>query len=114
MSSERVRIRLQDIVDNADWVAEYLEGYDLEAFKRDRRTADAVERCFGRITEAVIQLGPLNSEQAGLAVPWSEVRSLGNRLRHEYRRIDRTIIYTIARDDLPPLRNAAARALEAL
>lgn len=111
MFSERGRVRLQDIIDNADWIAEYLEGYDLERFKKDRRTADAVERCFGRITEAVIQLGALESEQAGLDLPWNEVRSLGNRLRHEYRRIDRTVIYQTACDDLPRLRDAAARAL---
>ncbi len=104
-------MRLQDIIENADWIAEYLTGYDLEHFKQDRRTADAVERCLGRITEAVIQLGALESEHAELNVPWNEVKSLGNRLRHDYRRIDRTVIYRIAQDDLPDLRDAAARAL---
>lgn len=111
MSSERSRVRLRDIVDNADWIAEYLAGYQLERFKQDRRTADAVERCLGRITEAVIQLGMLESEQAGLGLPWNEVRNLGNRLRHDYRRIDRTVIYQIARDEVPALRDAAMRAL---
>jgi len=103
---------LQDVVDNADWIAEYLIGFDIARFRQDRMCADAVERCLQRITEAVIQLGEEQTAEARLDVPWNELRSLGNRLRHEYRRVDRRVIFDIATNDVPPLRTAAAQALE--
>lgn len=112
MSSDRVSTRLRDIVDNADWIAEYLDGYDLERFRQDRRTADAVERCLARISEAIVQIGPDEAIRVGIVLPWHDVRSLGNRLRHEYRRIDRSVIFETARNDIPPLRETALRALE--
>ena len=112
MSSDRTRIRLHDIVDNADWIAEYLGDADLEQFLRNRQAADAVERCIERIAEAIVQIGEVTSAEIGIAVPWHDVRNLGNRLRHEYRRIDRSVIYATARDDVPALRAAALRALD--
>lgn len=112
MFSDRVRVRLQDIIDNADWVDEYLDGFDVARFMADRRTRDAVERCLERIAEAVSQIGAETIAELDLPAPFSEVRGLGNRLRHEYRRIDRRVIYDTARCDLPPLREAARRALE--
>ena len=113
MSSERARARLEDVVVNGDWVAEYLDGITLSRFLTDQMRVDAVERCLQRITEAVIQLGEEQSVQVGLELPWHDLRTLGNRLRHEYRHIDRRIIYGIAINDVPDLRDAAARALEA-
>ncbi|KIU29045.1 hypothetical protein SR41_06120 [Sphingomonas melonis] len=112
MSSDRVTTRLQDIVDNADWIAEYLGDYDLERFRRDRKTADAVERCLARISEAIVQIGPEEATRVGIVLPWHDVRSLGNRLRHEYRRINRSMIFETARNDIPALRQTALKALE--
>ncbi len=112
MFSDRSRQRLQDIVDNADWIAHDLEGIDGERLRGDRMRADAVERCLQRITETIIQLGAEQADQAELNVPWHEIRNLGNRLRHEYRRIDRLVIFDIAVNDIPPLRDAAAKALQ--
>jgi uncharacterized protein with HEPN domain len=111
MFSERARRRLQDVVENADWIDEYLAGFDLDRFLTDRKTTDAVERCLERIAEAIVQLGVSDAETAGITLPWHDVRSLGNRLRHEYRRINRKIIYDTARDDIPALRDAAFKAL---
>jgi len=112
MFSERARQRLEDIVENADWIASDLDGVSRQHFVADRMRADAVERCLGRLTEAVIQLGEEAVRDAHLNVPWHEIRNLGNRLRHEYRRIDRQLIYSIAIDEVPALRAAAAKALE--
>lgn len=112
MCSERARARLQDVIENADWISDDLAGVDLARFLIDRTRADAVERCLQRITEAIIQLGDVQAADIGLDVPWADIRNLGNRLRHEYRRIDRRIIYDIATRDVPALRAAAQRALD--
>lgn len=112
MSSDRIQTRLRDIIDNAAWIAEDLDGITWDRFARDRMRADAVERCLQRITEAVIHMGEAETVRIGLAVPWAELRNLGNRLRHEYGRIDRRAIYDIATFDVPRLAAAAAQALE--
>lgn len=112
MFSDRARSRLEHIVENADRIDDHLTGYDFDRFSADRKTADAVERCLERIIEAIVQLGEQDTVAAGITVPWHDVRSLGNRLRHEYSRINRQVIYDTARDDVPQLRAAAAGALE--
>lgn len=112
MSSDRVQSRLRDIIDNAESIAEYLGGMGWDQFNRDRMCGDAVERCLQRIIEAVIQIGEAETTRVGLAVPWVELRGLGNRLRHEYGRIDRRAIYDIATMDVPRPAAAAAQALE--
>ena len=112
MSSRSTRLRLEDIVENVDVIAGYIAGMEETDFMHDRKTRDAVERCLARITEAVIQIGETEIHRLQLGVTWSEVRGLGNRLRHEYRRIDGRVIFATARDDLPPLRAAAGRALQ--
>ena len=111
MFSDRVRLRLEHVIENADWIADDVDGIGLERFRADRRRADAVERCLERIAEAIVQMGDVAVKEADLGVALEEVRGLGNKLRHEYGRIDRKIIYDTARDDVPPLRVAAARAL---
>ena len=111
MSSSSTHLRLEDVVENADAIAGYIAGMDEAAYMHDRKTQDAVERCLGRITEAIIQIGAHETDLLGLGVAWGAIRGLGNRLRHEYRRIDGRVIFAVVRDDLPPLREAASRAL---
>jgi len=56
---------------------------DLDAFVRDYKTSDAVERCLERISEAAAKLGDL-APMLTPDQPWPEIRALGNRFRHEY------------------------------
>ena len=75
--------------------------------------ADAVERCLLRIAEAATKLDDVATDLAP-GPPWGEIRSLGNRLRHEYDGIDRATIWGIVRKDLTPLKAACKGALEKL
>ena len=113
MFSERVRLRLQDMAEQSDRIAGYIAGCDVDAYLADPKTSDAVERCLSRLTEAVIQLGEEEVERLDLGAPWHKIRALGNRLRHEYRRINPVEIFRTVSEDLPPLREAVSRALEA-
>ncbi len=45
-------------------------------------------------------------------VPWQKIHGLGNMLRHEYRRIDPTILWSVITDSLDDLDTAAAALLE--
>lgn len=112
MFSERVRLFLADLVEDADRITSFIEGMDVEMLASDERTLLAVERLFQRITEAVIQIGPSDMARIGSDLPVKNIRDFGNRLRHDYRNIDPSLLLRTAQKSLPALRAAAARALE--
>lgn len=43
--------------------------------------------------------------------PWSDVRAVGNVLRHEYDAVDPEVIWQIVEKDLVPLRRAVEKAI---
>ena len=113
MPSERPARRLEDIIENARAIRRYTSGLDLIAFGADPKTRDAVERCLERISEAAVKLGDVAAELMP-AQPWQEIRSLGNRLRHEYDRIREDRLWDIVRNDIEALEAACVEALQRL
>jgi uncharacterized protein with HEPN domain len=113
LPSEKPERRLEDIVENAGAIARYTAGMNADAFARDDKTYDAVERCLERISEAAFKLGDLAPELMP-DQPWKEIRALGNRLRHEYDVIREDRLWDIVETDLPPLRAACEEALRRL
>lgn len=112
MFSERTRLRLQDIVEDAGRIATFLGDMDPAAFQDDERTMLAVERLLQRVTEAVVQIGSTDMDRIRPDLPVRTIRAFGNILRHQYRTLDVELVYRVARDHVPPLAAAAARALE--
>jgi uncharacterized protein with HEPN domain len=110
LPSDKVPRRLQDIIDNARAIFNYIEGMDLAAFEEDRRTYDAIERCLERISEAAAKLGDL-APVLMPDQPWHKIRAFGNVLRHEYDAIREDMLFEIAAKDLPGLCGAAEEAL---
>lgn len=104
---------MEDILENAQAILRYTAGMDLAAFEKDRKTYDAVERCLERISEGAAKLGDMAAELMP-GQPWQKIRSLGNRLRHEYDAIREDRLWDIAQRDIPSLCSdceAAARHL---
>ena len=101
---------LADIVENAERIETYLAGVDRQAFERDRKTRDAVERCLERFCEAAHRLDGSAIELMPNQ-PWADIRGMGNRLRHAYDRLDLDIVWNTARDRLPSLLADARQAL---
>ena len=110
--SERVRRRLLDIVDDIDRLTGFVSGLDVDAFAADERTVLAVERLLQRITEAVVQIGVDQMAQLAPDMPVGKIGALGNRLRHDYGKVDPALPLMIACEDLPGLRAAAVAGLE--
>lgn len=113
MPSEKPVRRLEDIVENAHAIQQYIAGMDLVQFGKDRKTYDAVERCVERICEAATKLGDLASTLMP-DQPWQKVRALGKRLRHEYDGIGEDRLWDIVLIDIPVLRAACEEALSKL
>ena len=56
MPSKDPALRLEDIIEHGERIAEYIAGMDEAAFHRDQKTIDAVERCIERVIEATTKL----------------------------------------------------------
>ena len=101
---------LRDIADAIDSIQQFTEGMDFEAFRQDLKTIAAVERKLLVISEAAIRL----REDAVRLCPglaWSEIRGIGNWLRHQYDRVDLETLWNTLQDDLPPLSTSVRQAL---
>jgi uncharacterized protein with HEPN domain len=104
---------LRDIADAIDNIHLFTAGMDFDAFQQDLKTIAAVERMLLVISEAAIRL---KEDAARLcpSAPWSEIRGIGNWLRHRYDRVDLETLWNTVQDDLRPLRNAVGVALSRL
>ncbi len=105
---------LSHIVENAERIEGYLSGLDEESFAGDPKTQDAVERCLQRIAEAADRIAKQGAQHLVPGLPWHDVQSLGNRLRHEYDGLDTSILWGTLRNDLPPLKEQCCIALATL
>lgn len=47
-------------------------------------------------------------------VRWKDIAGIGNILRHDYQRVDASIIWKAVKDDLPPLKEALLALKESL
>ena len=112
MFSRRARLRLQDIVEDGERLEHFVGKLTLAQFNADEKTLLAAERLLQRITEAVIQIGPEDMTKVGAEIPVAAIRAFGNKLRHDYRNLDPAQVLSIAQNNVPALREAAARALE--
>jgi uncharacterized protein with HEPN domain len=103
--------RLADIVDNIDSIQRYIAELDRNAFVANQLVVDAVERCLTRISEAAVKLGDEATRRVP-SQPWTEIRGLGNHLRHGYDTLRHFQIWDIVVTDLPSLRIACEAALK--
>ena len=101
------------MVETIDRIVRFTAGMDLQAFVANEQTVLAVKYSLLIISEAAIKLDPLTAELCP-GIPWRDIRSLGNRLRHEYDNIDDVRIWLLIERNLPPLRDACVNALRTL
>jgi uncharacterized protein with HEPN domain len=100
-----LRPRLQDILDNIDIVTKAVAGRDLPSFVGDPILRLAIERAIEIVSEAVRHI-PQEERDKHPQFPWRNIVAIGNKLRHEYQRIDPDIIWDIAHKHLGELRSS--------
>ena len=97
---------------------------DRKTFLQDEKTRSAVERELLTVSEACHRMGQLEEQhkvpkKQRLAtrfpqIPWAQIASIGNILRHDYGRVDPEIVWaTISGDDLDQLKGALLQAFPA-
>jgi uncharacterized protein with HEPN domain len=103
---------LRDIVEAIVSIEQFTSGMDLDAFRSDPKTVSAVERKLLLISEAAVRLGD-GAERLCPGQPWRNIRGIGNWLRRQYDRVDVKTVWHTIEDDLPGLKTAVLRALNA-
>lgn len=87
----------------------FLEGvartHSLATFKADETAYRAAAYSIQTISEAVRHL-PDDWLADYPMLPWAAIRSAGNKIRHEYFRLDDAILWKIVTEDGPALRSA--------
>jgi uncharacterized protein with HEPN domain len=96
------KVRLEDIAEALAGIEHTLADVDLESFGQSWQMQRAIERGLEIISEAS---RGIPDEQKALhpAVPWAQIAGIGNILRHEYHRVEPTIIWNITRTHLRSL-----------
>jgi uncharacterized protein with HEPN domain len=113
MTARSLRPRIRDILDNISIVSGAIGGHDVQSFTRDPVLRLAVERAIEIISEAVRHI-PQDQRDQHPTTPWRNIMAIGNKLRHEYHRIDPDIIWEIAHRHLKELRPVIEQIAAAL
>lgn len=113
MVERSVRIRLSDIRGEIAGIRGLTKGASLESFTASWAMTRAVQHALLIIAEAAKHI-PAEMKAAKPNVPWQKIHGLGNLLRHEYRRIDPAILWSIITEHLDELDEAATAFLKRL
>lgn len=111
MAARSYRIRLSDIREEIAGIRDLTKDAAPASFAANRAMKRAVEHALLIVAEAAKHI-PDNIKATHPEVPWQKIHGLGNMLRHEYRRIDPDILWSVVTDHLDQLDSAAAALLE--
>ena len=102
---ERAVQRVDDILDSIAEIEGFIAGLGEQAFLADRKCVLAVTHLIMIIGEAAKNLAP-GLEDRRSEIPWRDVRSMRDRIVHEYGSINPRLVWRIATNDLAPLKAA--------
>lgn len=91
---------LEDILEYAEKIGHFIEGFTEESFLADERTMFAVIRCFEVIGEAANRI-PKPLQEKYPDIPWAQIIGFRNFLIHEYLGIAMNRVWLSASNALP-------------
>lgn len=102
--------RLQDIVEAAQLIAEFVSGTEHATFVSNQKDRSAVAYQLVIIGEAVAHLTQALKDRYP-EIPWKAIKGLRNIAAHEYRRLDFDTVWLAATIEVPKLSDQAVRIL---
>lgn len=96
--------RLEDILEAANNVAEFIEGVDFQQFQKDKLRYFAVLKNIEIIGEAAYMLSWDYKDQHP-KIPWNSIIRMRHVLVHGYAEVLPEILWTTAVSDVPALRH---------
>ena len=95
------RVYLEQILDAADKIREFVAGMDEHAFLRDAKTQSAVIMQLALIGEVAKRVS--EQTKAAIPLPWREITGFRDRAIHDYYQIDLHVAWATILHDLNPL-----------
>ncbi|MBI5739113.1 MAG: DUF86 domain-containing protein [Nitrospirae bacterium] len=94
---------INDILTSIKEVDEFTKGMTPDDFYKDRKTINAVIRSLEVLGEAS---GKISDDIKSKApnIPWGKMTGMRNKLIHEYFGVDLEIVWTVIKEDLPPIK----------
>ena len=108
----RDELRLQDILESADFILGVMQPLTEEEFLRNSILQGAVLQKLIVIGEAAGRL-TVELRESYAAVPWSDMRRLRDLAVHAYHTVDWRIIWSTVTTDIPEVRNQITAILAA-
>jgi uncharacterized protein with HEPN domain/predicted nucleotidyltransferase len=105
MPAHKARQHLQDIIDAITEIETFVAGKSYNDYLSSTLLRRGVERDIEIISEASRRI-PAELIARHPNVPWHQIAAIGNILRHAYRAVDSSIIWTVVTVELAPLRQA--------
>lgn len=103
MSKRKPQLYLQDILDSLAKIEEFTKDFTFDQFQSDEKTVEAVVRKLEIIGEAAKNL-PNEVVKNHPEIPWSKMKSMRNKVLHEYFGVDVEIVWKTIKEDLPFLK----------
>lgn len=100
MKNRNINLYLEDILQSLEKIENYMAGMDLEKFRKDEKTQDAVIKNFEVIGEAVKRI-PEDFKHAHPGLPWRSAGDMRDFLIHDYPNIVPDVVWYTAKNDLP-------------
>ena len=94
-------VRLHPIKNCISDMENMLNGVDEDTFYRNNEKKYATERLLEIIGEAVNKISGETLLKSKNAIPWRDIIDFRNLITHEYFRIDYTMVYKIATEEIP-------------
>lgn len=102
----RTLLRLRHMKECIDAIRILLSDKTADDVSRDLFTRAALERLLEVISEASRHLPQEWKDSLDVEVPWAEIASFGNVLRHAYHHVDVGVLWAVYQNDLAPLEAA--------
>jgi uncharacterized protein with HEPN domain len=107
------RVCLHDILNAIAGAREAIGAADFSTYRRRRPMRRAVEREIEIISEASRRV-PKKLKATESGIPWHEIASIGNVLRHDYEIVSDPVVWNVVHEHLPALEAAVGRILARL
>ena len=104
--------RLKHISQCISDLEEILHGVDADTFYSNSEKKYAVERVLEIIGEAVNKISKQTLAKSKHNIPWRDVVDFRNLITHEYFRVDYTMVYKLATEEIPKIKSAILFLIE--
>lgn len=104
---------IKDILESMNLIDQFVAGMELEDFKKDIKTSDAVIKRFENIGEATKNI-PEEIKAGYPDIPWKEMAGMRDKLVHFYFGVKHELVWTAVKNRIPAIRLVIEKLLNDL